>query len=75
MEGALDGQLVDNFVELVEHEAAHAGKLRELLDRSTCAGDGGDRERVDLGQTVDDLLTDLVVRVRPELDQLCVISL
>ena len=70
VERGLDRELVDRLVELVEHEAAHARELRELLDRAARARHRGDRERVELRERVLDLLTDFVVGLLPQAGEL-----
>ncbi len=69
VERRLDGEFVDEFVELVVHQAAHAGQLGQLLDAASRAADRDQRERVALLESLDDFFTDLVVGLAPELDQ------
>ena len=59
---------LDDLALRIRHQAAHAGELADLLERSAGAGVGHHEHRVQLVEVVLHRVGDLVRRIRPDVD-------
>ena len=66
MERVLNRKLIDCFVELVQHQAAHSRKLGELLNRTPCTRNGNNVQRIELSQTLNNFFTNDVIGFLPK---------
>ncbi len=63
---------LDDLTLRIRHQAAHAGELTDLLERSTCARVGHHEDRVELEERALHRVRDGVRRFRPDVDDLLV---
>ena len=69
VERVLNRKLIDCFVELVQHQAAHSRELGELLNRTPCTRNGNNVQRIELSQTLNNFFTDDVIGFLPKSDK------